>query len=232
LNIYTIIVAAGKGERVGFTTPKQYLELNNKKLLYYSLNKFTKVDLIKKTFVALSNNDEFFNSEDYSDLSNFEILFCGGKGRSHTIHNALKMINAEKDDWIIIHDAARPFLNIKVLEDLISSIKNQPESDGYVVAEKVNSTIKKTKNMQIEQTVSRDDIWLAQTPQAFKFKDMNEIYGKVENLHLYTDDSSIMEKFNYNAKIIDSNFMNFKITTRDDYEIAKFIVKKLDDGYL
>ena len=142
------------------------------------------------------------------------------------------MINAEKDDWIIIHDAARPFLNIKVLEDLISSIKNQPESDGYVVAEKVNSTIKKTKNMQIEQTVSRDDIWLAQTPQAFKFKDMNEIYGKVENLHLYTDDSSIMEKFNYNAKIIDSNFMNFKITTRDDYEIAKFIVKKLDDGYL
>ena len=61
---------------------------------------------------------------------------------------------------------------------------------------------------------------------------MNEIYGKVENLHLYTDDSSIMEKFNYNAKIIDSNFMNFKITTRDDYEIAKFIVKKLDDGYL
>ena len=97
MNIYTIIVAAGKGERVGFNTPKQYLELNNKKLLYYSLNKFTKVDSIKKTFVALSKNDQFFDKEDYSDLSNFEILLCGGKERSHTIHNALKKINAEKE---------------------------------------------------------------------------------------------------------------------------------------
>ena len=232
LNIYTIIVAAGKGERVGFNTPKQYLELNNKKLLYYSLNKFTKVDSIKKTFVALSKNDQFFDKEDYSDLSNFEILLCGGKARSHTIHNALKMINAEKNDWILIHDAARPFLNIKVLENLISSIKNQPENNGYVVAEKVNSTIKKTKNMHIEKTISRDDIWLAQTPQAFKFKDMIKIYGKIDNLDKYTDDSSIMENHNIYPKIINSDFMNFKITTSEDYQIAKLIAKIIDAGFL
>ena len=232
LNIYTIIVAAGKGERVGFNTPKQYLELNNKKLLYYSLNKFTKVDLIKKTFVALSKNDKFFDKDDYSDLSNFEILLCGGKARSHTIHNALKMINAEKNDWILIHDAARPFLNIRVLENLILSIKNQPENNGYVVAEKVNSTIKKTKNMQIEETISRDDVWLAQTPQAFKFKDMIKIYGKIDNLDKYTDDSSIMENHNIHPKIINSDFMNFKITTLEDYQIAKLIAKKIDEGFL
>ena len=232
LNIYTIIVAAGKGERVGFNTPKQYLELNNKKLLYYSLNKFTKVDSIKKTFVALSKNDQFFDKEDYSDLSNFEILLCGGKERSHTIHNALKMINAEKNDWILIHDAARPFLNIKVLENLILSIKNQPENNGYVVAEKVNSTIKKTKNMHIEKTISRDDIWLAQTPQAFKFKDMIKIYGKIDNLDKYTDDSSIMENHNIYPKIINSDFRNFKITTSEDYQIAKLIAKIIDEEFL
>jgi len=232
LNIYTIIVAAGKGERVGFNTPKQYLELNNKKLLYYSLNKFTKVDLIKKTYLALSKNDQFFDKEDYSDLSNFEILLCGGKARSHTIHNALKMIKAEKDDWIVIHDAARPFLNIKVLEDLISSIKNQPVSNGYVVAEKVNSTIKKTNNMQIEETISRDDVWLAQTPQAFKFKDMIKIYKNIDNLDKFTDDSSIMERHNVYPKIIKSNFMNFKITTLEDYQIAKLIAEKIDKEFL
>ena len=232
MNIFTIIVAAGKGERVGFNTPKQYLELNNKKLLYYSLNKFTKVDSIKKTFVALSKNDQFFDSDDYSDLSNFEILLCGGKARSHTIHNALKMIKAEKDDWILIHDAARPFLNIKVLEDLITSIKNKPENVGYVVAEKVNSTIKKIKNMQIEKTISRDNIWLAQTPQAFKFKDMIKTYGNIENLDKFTDDSSIMEEHNVYPKIINSNFMNFKITTLEDYKIAKLIAKDIDEGFL
>ena len=232
MNIFTIIVAAGKGERVGFNTPKQYLELNNKKLLYYSLNKFTKVDLINKTFVALSKNDQFFDSDDYSDLSNFEILLCGGKARSHTIHNALKMIKAEKDDWILIHDAARPFLNIKVLEDLITSIKNKPENVGYVVAEKVNSTIKKIKNMQIEKTISRDNIWLAQTPQAFKFKDMIKTYGNIENLDKFTDDSSIMEEHNVYPKIINSNFMNFKITTLEDYKIAKLIAKDIDEGFL
>ena len=232
LNIYTIIVAAGKGERVGFNTPKQYLELNNKKLLYYSLNKFTKVDLIKKTYLALSKNDQFFDKEDYSDLSNFEILLCGGNARAHTIHNALNMIKAEKDDWILIHDAARPFLNIKVLEDLISSIKNQPESKGYVVAEKVNSTIKKTNNMQIEETISRDDVWLAQTPQAFKFKDMIKIYKNIDNLDKFTDDSSVMERHNVYPKIIKSNFMNFKITTLEDYQIAKLIAKKIDKEFL
>ena len=232
MNIYTIIVAAGKGERVGFNTPKQYLELNNKKLLYYSLNKFTKVDLIKKTYLALSKNDQFFDKEDYSDLSNFEILLCGGNARAHTIHNALNMIKAEKDDWILIHDAARPFLNIKVLEDLISSIKNQPESKGYVVAEKVNSTIKKTNNMQIEETISRDDVWLAQTPQAFKFKDMIEIYKNIDNLDKFTDDSSVMERHNVYPKIIKSNFMNFKITTLEDYQIAKLIAKKIDKEFL
>ena len=142
------------------------------------------------------------------------------------------MINAEKNDWILIHDAARPFLNIKVLENLISSIKNQPENNGYVVAEKVNSTIKKIKNMQIEETISRDDVWLAQTPQAFKFKDMIKIYGKIDNLDKYTDDSSIMENHNIYPKIINSDFVNFKITTNEDYQIAKLIAKIIDAEFL
>ena len=138
----------------------------------------------------------------------------------------------KKNDWILIHDAARPFLNIKVLENLISSIKNQPENKGYVIAEKVNSTIKKTKNMYIEKTISRDDIWLAQTPQAFKFKDMIKIYGSIDYLDKFTDDSSIMERHNIYPKIINSDFMNFKITTREDYQIAKLIAKIIDKEFL
>ena len=197
MNNYFIILASGQSKRFNSKKLKQFSIYKNKALFKHSLEKAMKSKLFKKIILVV-NNKKSIKEKFPKNVS----IIKGGKERSDSSLIALKYIKKFKPNNVLIHDAARPFLNIKVLENLISSIKNQPENNGYVVAEKVNSTIKKIKNMHIEKTISRDDIWLAQTPQAFKFKDMIKIYGKIDNLDKYTDDSSIMENHNIYPALI------------------------------
>ena len=119
---------------------------------------------------------------------------------------------------ICIHDAARPFITTKIIEECIISAKN---SDGAVVAIPSTSTVKYSKNNIIEKTINRDNVWLAQTPQVFWRDKLLKAYDNLDKTDILTDESVLMEKMGYKISLVLGDKANFKITTLEDWKRAE-----------
>lgn len=223
MNNYFIILASGQSKRFNSNKPKQFITYKNKALFEHSLDKAIISKLFKK--IVLVVNDKKQIKKKYSKNV---LIIKGGKERSDSSLIALKYIKKFKPNNVLIHDAARPNFTIKLLKNLIKSLKTNKASIPVISSK--DSIKYKVKNQLFN--LERKNSYLTQTPQAFKFKDMIKIYGKIDNLDKYTDDSSIMENHNIYPKIINSDFMNFKITTSEDYQIAKLIAKIIDAEFL
>ena len=134
------------------------------------------------------------------------------------------MLSEKNSDLICIHDAARPFVSSKLIELSIKACNN---ADGAIIAVRSVDTIKYSNNDYIEKTLSRNNIWLAQTPQVFNRNKLISIYEKLDVSKLNaTDESSLMEKMGYKIRLINnSSVSNFKITTNNDWILAESIVR-------
>ena len=214
-NIHLIIPAAGESSRMGSTTPKQFSNFHGKTILEYVESIFSKLAAIKTITIALNKKQKYIESLNCQFSNKTTLIDCGGSNRSETVLNALSIIgeDIQKKDWIMVHDAAR----VGITESLVNNFIREIVDDkvGGILAIPALDTVKRVdKKQQIIRTEKRDEIWLAQTPQMFRFDILKEAYISFKGNP--TDESEAIEAFGLSPKVVKGNLLNFKITYPDD----------------
>lgn len=226
MKITAIIAAAGFGERFG--EKKQLKLLNGRPLLFHTIQPFIKSELISEILVVVPKDDVIRVDREFkSTLTSKKIgVISGGKTRQESVNNGLK-ISDKESELICVHDGVRPFVTLSLIEKVI---KASMEHDGAILAAPSSDTIKKIMGDQILETLPRETIWRAQTPQVFSKAALEEAIQIAidENLE-GTDESSILEKIGYQIGFIEGSPLNIKITTKEDWVFAKAIYKELND---
>ena len=214
-NIHLIIPAAGESSRMGSTTPKQFSNFHGKTILEYVESIFSKLASIKTITIALNKKQKYIESLNCQFSNKTTLIDCGGSNRSETVLNALSIIgkDIQKKDWIMVHDAARVGINESLVNNFIREIVD--DKVGGILAIPALDTVKRVdKKQQIIRTEKRDEIWLAQTPQMFRFDLLNKALTSFKGNP--TDESEAIEAFGLSPKIVKGNLVNFKITYPDD----------------
>jgi 2-C-methyl-D-erythritol 4-phosphate cytidylyltransferase/2-C-methyl-D-erythritol 2,4-cyclodiphosphate synthase len=211
MKIITIIVAAGKGQRMKSDIPKQYLSLKGKTILYHSILPFLKHKKISDVFCVIAKNDIDLYNKSVANLNLPQPLF-GGERRQDSVRFALEKIRYLSADLVLIHDAARPFISQKIIDDLIISLE---KNKAVIPVITISDTVKKINNDIIFQTIPRDNLCLAQTPQGFNYKLIYDLHQKYQDQN-FTDDAALCEIENIEVKAIKGDINNIKITKRED----------------
>ena len=214
-NIHLIIPAAGESSRMGSTTPKQFSNFHGKTILEYVESIFSKLATIKTITIALNKKQKYIESLNCQFSNKTTLIDCGGSNRSETVLNALSIIgeDIQKKDWIMVHDAARVGITESLVNNFIREIMD--DEVGGILAIPALDTVKRVdKKQQIIRTEKRDEIWLAQTPQMFRFDLLNKALTSFKGNP--TDESEAIEAFGLSPKIVKGSLVNFKITYPDD----------------
>ncbi|MDY6915820.1 MAG: 2-C-methyl-D-erythritol 4-phosphate cytidylyltransferase [Candidatus Cloacimonadota bacterium] len=220
-----IITAGGSGKRMNSKIKKQFIEIADRPILCWTLDHFINHPQINDIIITLPQNElENFRrilENEYPD-SEFTLI-PGGAQRQDSILNALQVCPS-KTEYVLIHDAVRPFINAQLIFDLLQKVK---QADGVLPVTKIKNTIKEIAGEQVKKTVPRENLVNALTPQVFRFPLILELHqkAKAENLQV-TDDASLCETYGYKVKYWLTAEDNFKITDSYDLEIAKFIIEK------
>ncbi|MBU1097241.1 MAG: 2-C-methyl-D-erythritol 4-phosphate cytidylyltransferase [Bacteroidetes bacterium] len=225
MKTFAIIPSGGSGTRTSFSIPKQYVEFEGKELIAYTLEIFQKCDMIDEIVVAAQ--PDFFKLLDEIkkrfSITKLKHVIEGGSERQLSVQNALRQIEADDNDLIAVHDAARPLLPQKVLSDAINSAKI---FDSVVVAISAKDTLIKGNEI-VDGYIDRKEIYYAQTPQVFRYKILNEAMKKaVENNFIGTDESMLVKMASYNVRIVEGSSLNFKVTTDEDIELFGKLCKQ------
>lgn len=224
-----LIPAAGAGSRMGNELPKQYLSLNNRPMIYHAINTLYQNQLIAGVFVVLAPNDDEWFKYDWSEFSEkLIVLSCGGLTRADSVLNGLtaaKQKNlVDTNDWILVHDAARPCLTSIQLDQLINELSI--DEVGGLLAVPVADTLKRsnTKN-RVAHTESRENLWQAQTPQMFRYDLLTHALRSATSINV-TDDASAVEALGFHPKLVLGDAYNFKVTYPQDLALAELIIQK------
>lgn len=225
---FALIPAAGIGARIGTSCPKQYLPLAGKAMLRHSLDTFAASGLISHTFVVVGADDAYIGplmAEAPQLAERVTIIRAGAATRQETVRNGLQMLHERIDDndWVLVHDAARPGLNAELLLRLTEALHGDPV--GGLLALPVVDTVKRGVDGRIQETVARADLWTAQTPQMFRYQLLLSAL-KQAPLHLITDDASAIEMLGLHPKLVPGSPRNFKITLPHDMLLAEYLLKE------
>lgn len=224
--ITAIVLAGGKGNRMGGETPKQYLMLENKPLIYYALKTFEESIVDEIVLVVGKGEQEYCkkNIIDEYKIQKVSKIVEGGKERYNSVYNGLKEIDAT--GIVLVHDGARAFVTTDIIK---RSAEGALKYHACVVGMKVKDTIKiANEHNYIEETPDRNYLWQVQTPQAFLYPEILDAYINVLNgeKHNITDDAMIWELYSdIPVKLIEGSYTNIKITTPEDMEYGKVILK-------
>ncbi|RMD47817.1 MAG: 2-C-methyl-D-erythritol 4-phosphate cytidylyltransferase [Aquificota bacterium] len=218
MKIIAILLAAGKGKRFG--EKKQFIKIKGEPLFQFSLNTINKIDEITDVILVLPEEDiervKIFSFKNVKKVK-------GGKERQESVYNALKEI--DNADIVIIHDTARPFATENMFLDGIKNVKKG--FDGSITAISAKDTIKKVKDNKVVETLDRNELYIIQTPQTFKFDVLKKAHEKaIKDNFLGTDDSSLIERIGGNITINKGSVLNFKITTKEDLILANCLAGK------
>ena len=225
-SVFAIIPAAGQGTRIGEAVPKQYIPIAGKPMMFHSIEALAVIERIAKIFVVLSPLDRHWGQHDWSAFSDkVEAVFAGGAHRAESVLNTLLVLEKRiaKDDWVLVHDAARPCISPKLIEQFLDEIGDDPV--GGLLAVPVADTIKSAdENQRVAATVPRLKLWRAQTPQMFRY----ELLRKgLENKPDASDESQAVESIGYNApRLAQGDNLNLKVTFGPDLELAEMILKR------
>jgi 2-C-methyl-D-erythritol 4-phosphate cytidylyltransferase len=233
MNFYALIPAAGSGSRMGGNIEKQYLSLNSVPMIAHAMMVLAREPRLAKIFVVLSPTDKRWNNYEWQGWEErIEVLRCGGATRAETVLNGLDAISkvCDPDDWVLVHDAARPCLPDELLGKLLDEVTDDPV--GGLLAVPVADTLKRAapesaSGVRAEATVPRAGLWQAQTPQMFR-------HGKlVEALRAagsdMTDEASAIEQLGLQPRLVESDSRNLKVTYPQDLELAGLILGKLNE---
>ena len=216
INNIAIIVAAGRGHRVGGEIPKQYLNVGGMPILRRTVTVFLENPAIDLIQVIIHPDDRELYDSAVADLGLPEPVL-GGDTRQKSVLNGLEAVSDHLPEYVFIHDAARPFLDQSTLNSLIDEVQ---KSGAVIPALTVTDTIKYMTAETINSTLERKYLYRAQTPQAFRYKAIFMAHRRFENNDL-TDDSAIAEKSGLKVRVIEGSENNFKITTEDDLRKAE-----------
>jgi len=225
--IHLIIPAAGESSRMGSPTPKQFSSFHGKTILEFVESIFSNLILISSITVALNKNQKFIENLGCQFSKKTTLIDCGGSTRAETVLNALETIekNVDQQDWIMVHDAARLGINESLINNFIRSLEN--DKVGGILAIPVSDTVKRVNNkQQIVRTEERDEIWLAQTPQMFRFDLLKKALKLFKGTP--TDESEAIEAMGLSPKIIKGNLVNFKITYPEDLVRVERLIRGSD----
>lgn len=227
-NIFFIIPAGGVGSRMQADRPKQYLPLcNGKTVLESTLGLFQSIENIHKGALGISDNDAYFPTLNVP--MDRLITYHAGETRSDTVFLGLQALAniAKPDDWVIVHDAARPGLTNEELELFIIEVMYEEESIGGIMATAAVDTVKQVAHGQITQTIDRETIYLAQTPQMFRYQYLHQAYEEALTKKLaITDEASAIEALGYKPYIYQGYPHNFKITHPTDLRLMRFLLEE------
>ncbi len=206
-----IIPMAGKGTRVNKDKNKALLEINGKPMFLYAYETFKKYDC---EIILVISPDDYDEIKEY--INDDFIYAFGGNTRAESVYNGLKLC---KNEYVLIHDAARPFISEKIIDNVLKELDN----NAVLVTAKAKDTVRDNGKVLV-----RDNLTLAQTPQACKVNDLKEAYNKAfMNNDNITDDISVIEKYtNLDIKYVDGDDYNFKVTTPLDLKLALIIAKE------
>ncbi len=226
-NYFALLPAAGYGSRMGQHTPKQYLTLAGKPMIYHAIRAFFQSTHIKRIIVVLSPQDPEWAKHDWQTFSEkLTVLYCGGETRADSVFNGLntaaEQCAIDADDWILVHDAARPLLTQQALNQLIETLID--DSVGGLLAVPVADTLKRgSPDARVIQTESREQLWQAQTPQMFRRAMLLKALRMVEKSNI-TDDASAIEAMGHHPKLVHCIDDNFKVTYPQDLALAELIL--------
>lgn len=216
-----IVLAAGSGKRMNSKVHKQYLIIQDRPVLYYSLKAFEDSAVDEIVLVVGKGEEEFCRKEivDKYGISKVKAIVEGGKERYHSVFEGLKQTSDA--DYVLIHDGARPFVNQKIIRRCMLEV---PEYQACVVGMPVKDTIKiADEGGYAKQTPDRKNVWMIQTPQTFSYALIYEAYEemlKTEDTAI-TDDAMVLERIKgKKSKLIEGSYRNIKITTPEDLLIA------------
>lgn len=220
-----LVPAAGSGSRMGAALPKQYLTLLGRPLIAHTLRVLCRHALIDRVYVVLSPGDEEWARHDWSDLGpKLRPLECGGATRADSVTHGLCAMADElgPEDWVLVHDAARPCLSQDQLQALMTALEH--DAVGGLLAVPVADTLKRAApDQSIAATVPRDGLWQAQTPQMFR-------HGLLLRALLHTgsqgitDEASAVEALGLAPRLVASDMTNLKVTFPLDLHLAEMIL--------
>jgi 2-C-methyl-D-erythritol 4-phosphate cytidylyltransferase len=203
-------------------SPKQYLHIAGKSMLQHSVNAFLQHRQISHIFVVVSRDDDYVAKELQTD-ERLTVLFCGGESRAESVKNGLEAMQNQLDsgDWVLVHDAARPGLNPTLISRLIDTVGLNEV--GGLLALPVMDTVKQTTANKVS-TISREGLWLAQTPQMFKHGQLLAALLKTNSEEI-TDEASAIEMSGLVPKLVVGHWCNSKITQPDDLTLIETYLK-------
>jgi len=227
MKVTAIIPAGGAGKRFSALQAKQYLLLAGRPIFAHALETFEKAKIINEIILIVPEKDLLFFKDGYLKeygLKKIKAILAGGLHRQDSVLNGFKE-TAATTDIVVVHDAVRPLVTEQMLDAVVCAAL---ETGAAAVGVKAKETIKETdKDDYVVTTRKREDIWHAQTPQAFKYDVLKKAYEKASRDGFYgTDEASLVERMGLRVKMIQGSYENIKITTAEDLLIAEMLLKK------
>ena len=221
---FGLVPAAGTGSRFGAGILKQYSPLAGKTMLHHAVERLLAAPEVEIVFVVLPPADTEFRRHDWSDFgARLAPLYCGGTSRRDSVLNGLVAAASAVDpnDWILVHDAARPCLGKAELRRLIDDAGG--DEIGGILAVPVGDTLKRADDeLRILETEPRDGLWQAQTPQMFRH---GMLIRALRDAAHVTDEAAAVEALGYRPRLVEGSTKNLKVTFASDLDIAELILK-------
>lgn len=213
---FVLIPSAGVGSRMQQTMPKQYLSLLGKPLIRHAVDCFEAMPAILSILVVTAA-DQLTNLQAILEgCTKTAVIPCGGETRAQSVLNGLAQLmqHADHDDWVLVHDAARPGITQQLVKRLLNIA--QPDSNGGILALPLADTLKRGNAAeQVAETISRDHLWMAQTPQMFRIGALYQALNDAITLHP-TDEAQAMEWAGIPVQLVHGDLCNLKVTYPQD----------------
>lgn len=223
-----VLPAGGLGKRMGGTIPKQLMQLGGKPIYQYSLETFLKMDEIAEVVMAVPADwEDYFEKEIDTWIASSENIekfrtklkiVIGGAERWQSVENGVNALTSSAE-YVLVHDVARPFVSEKIIRDVCETLINK---GSCLVAKPAIDTIKIARDGRVENTIDRNKVWLAQTPQAARIDLLKQLYSRIAKEPLDftpTDEASILEFFGEPVYIVKGESANDKLTTPEDFAV-------------
>ena len=227
--IWALVPGAGTGQRMGASLPKQYLSLAGQTIAQRTLSQLVTADLFSKIIIALADDDHHFLDLPIAQSAQIETV-VGGASRAASVVNGLHALAdyAAADDWVMVHDIARPLITVEAMNKLVNAVG--PEDVAAILATRIHDTVKRSGIYNsasealpaVETTLDRRRLWLAQTPQMVRYGLLVEAMTQAEKQQEVTDEASAVEFLGRPVLLVENTQQNIKITTAEDLRLAEY----------
>ncbi len=219
MRVDVLIMAAGRGIRAGGARPKQYRKIAGRTVLRHTINRFCHHPGVSRVQVIINPDDKALYTDAVTGLP-IGSPINGGGNRQESVRLGLEALASDPPDLVLIHDAARPFVDTATIDGVIAALS---ETDGAIAAIPMTDTVKMSQGQIIIKGIPRDGLWRAQTPQGFRYQAILEAHRKAAGRDL-TDDADVAELAGLQVRLIQANENNFKITHNEDFARAERIL--------